>query len=96
VTSSINGRSSIIVYTSKNRATVYSGEHEAMIAVAAMGGGTPGNVPALLEVSPKDGAAMLAKVVELSGSGVTEVVLNFGSEGVALGIDSVIEAVGEN
>ncbi len=79
----------------KQRTTVYSSEHEAMIAVAAMGGGTPGNVPAILELTPEEGAAMLAKVVELSSGRVTEVVLNFGSEGVALGIDGVIEAVGK-
>lgn len=79
----------------KQRTTVYSGEHEAMIAVAAMGGGIPGNVPAILELTPKEGAAMLSKVLQMSDGRVSEVILNFGSEGVALGISGVIEAVGE-
>jgi len=77
----------------QNRTTMYSGEHEAKIAVAAMGQGGPGNVPAILELTPKEGADMLKKARQMSGGRVSEVVLNFGSEGVALGIDSVVEAV---
>ncbi len=77
----------------QQRTTLYTTEHEATIAVAALNLGSPGNIPALLQVTPTEGAALLQKVRTLSNNSIRELILNYASEGVALDIDSIIQAV---